>query len=119
MDNTYPPDPILGEAYSPEWTKRKRMKWGTEDEHMNIFTETPFGTVELLDFYKNGTGTSVHDNMTFAIKMEVLSGTDASITVDGKDWLRSAIVEWYNCPAELATQLFGISIYEQTMWGEY
>jgi len=38
MDNTYPPDPILGEAYSPEWTRRKRMKWGTGDEHMNIFT---------------------------------------------------------------------------------
>lgn len=118
MDNTYPPDPILGEAFSPEWTARKRMKWGTTEEHMNIFTDTPFGTVELLDFYKNGYQTDT-THTTFAIKMEVLSGTDASITVDGKDWLRSAIVEWYNCPAELATQLFGISIYEQTMWGEY
>jgi len=68
--------------------------------------------------YKNGYQSDT-THTTFAIKMEVLSGTDASITVDGKDWLRSAIVEWYNCPAELATQLFGISIYEQTMWGEY
>jgi hypothetical protein len=96
------PDPILGVPYAPQWAQRKRMKWGTTEEHMNIFTETPFGVVELLDFYKEaGSG-------EFLVKFEVLS--DEHIPT-------GAIVLWQNCPSHLATKLFGISVYEQSMWG--
>jgi len=41
--------------------------------------------------------------------LEVLSDADIP---------NGAIIAWYNCPAHLATKLFGISVYEQTMWGD-
>lgn len=97
------PDPILGMPYDQQWAQRKRMKWGTALEHMNIFTETPFGVAELLDFHKEAGGRS------FYVKLEVLSDADIP---------NGAIISWHNCPAHLATKLFGISVYEQTMWGD-
>jgi hypothetical protein len=77
-------------------------RWGDPKDPNHIFHDTPFGTVELINFRK------VAPEM-FNVHMNVYSPRATLETME---------VIWGNCHAEDAYAYFGIGISEQNMWGQ-
>lgn len=77
-------------------------KWGNPTNAKHVFHDTPFGTVELINFRK------VAPEM-FNVHMNVYSPAATLETME---------VIWGNCHAEDAYAYFGIGISEQNMWGQ-
>lgn len=77
-------------------------KWGDQTDPNHIFHDTPFGTVELINFRK------VAPEM-FNVHMNVYSSRATLETME---------VIWGNCHADDAYAYFGIGIHEQNMWGQ-
>lgn len=77
-------------------------RWGDPENANHIFHDTPFGSVELINFRK------VAPEM-FNVHMNVYSS---------RATLEMMEVIWANCHAEDAYVYFGIAISEQNMWGQ-
>jgi hypothetical protein len=76
-------------------------RWGDPANIDHIFHDTPFGTVELINFRK------VAPEM-FNVHMNVYSSLATLETMQ---------VIWGNCHADDAYAYFGIALSEQNMWG--
>lgn len=76
-------------------------RWGDPSTANHIFHDTPFGSVELINFRK------VAPDM-FNIQMDVYNSRATH---------EKMAVIWANCHAEDAYVYFGIALSEQNMWG--
>jgi hypothetical protein len=84
------------------WSTMKTMtRWGDREVAHWIFTNTPFGEVELLNFQKSGPS-------EFTIWLELRRG----LTI-----MDPPRFTWWNCHQQDADAIFGIDAGEQTMWG--
>jgi len=79
-------------------------KWGERELSTYLFTDTPFGDVELINFHKTGPN-------EFTILLDV----PHYVEPDTHLMMR---VTWWNCDADSAKKFFGIEANEQGMWGE-
>lgn len=76
-------------------------RWGDREVARWIFTNTPFGEVELLNFQKS-------------------SPTEFTIWLELRNHQYSPSVirfTWWNCHMREADAIFGIDAGEQVMWG--
>ena len=78
-------------------------RWGNPEINHHYFDNTPFGEVELLNFYKNSP-------YEYTIMLELRRG----ITI-----MDPPRFTWWNCHVQDAYAIFGIEQIEGTMWGDY
>lgn len=80
----------------------KLTRWGDPSTAIHMFEDTPFGTVELINFRK------IAPEM-FNIQMDVFCPETTH---------QEMAVTWANCHADDAHVFFGIERSEQNMWGQ-